>query len=177
MKTKQIEDVIIRNLADRAFPVYLPNYSGLGFNEADVLGISGAGMMNEYEIKTSRSDFLADFKHKQYKHLLLSSREAVKTYAKWKKGKRTEDTYDLIILPNRFYYVCPVDLIDAKEIPEYAGLVYVDNAGSCNEIKPAPILHRTKANEIIYKNVATILSQRNAWGRAYRSCKSITPQP
>ena len=104
MTSKQIESIIIQNLAGRAFPIYLPKYTNQGFNEADVFGISGAGLMYEYEIKISRSDFLADFKNKQYKHMLLSERNAVRTHEKWKNGNRTNETYDLICLPNRFYY-------------------------------------------------------------------------
>lgn len=172
MTSKEIEKVIIQNLADRAFPIYLPNYTNQGFSEADVFGISGAGHIYEFEIKISRSDFLADFKNKQYKHIMLNGRNAIHTYNKWKKGKRTEETYDLICLPNRFFYACPFGLIHKDEIPEYAGMVYIDENNKYIEIKPAPILHHNKANEIIYKNIATILSQRNTWGCAYRSYKS-----
>jgi hypothetical protein len=165
-----IEKIIITNLADRGFPIYLTRYQFQGFKEADVFGISGAGHMYEYEIKISRSDFLADFKHKQHKHLLLNNKDAVHTYAKWEKGKKTNKTYDLIQLPNRFYYACPENLINKEEVPEYAGLIYIRD-DKCIEIKQAPILHHHKANDIIYKNIATILSQRYVWGCAYRVYK------
>ena len=170
MTSKQIESALIKNLADKAFPVYLKNYTNQGFNEADILGISKAGMMYEFEIKVSRSDFFADFKKKQHKHRLFSERRAVHTYNIWKRGKQTDATYDLIVLPNRFYYACPEGLIKKEELPEYAGLVYITE-NEYIEIKPAPILHHHKANEIIYKNIATILSERNEWGCAYRSYK------
>jgi hypothetical protein len=166
MTSKQIESVIIQNLADRAFPIYLPHYQFKGFNEADVLGISGAGHIYEYEIKISRADFFNDFKNKAYKHRLLGEGDAKHTYALWKKGKKTDETYDLIVIPNRFYYVCPEGLIKKEEVPEYAGLIYIND--KYTEIKPAPILHHHKANEAIYKNVAIILSQRCIWGCAYR---------
>lgn len=170
MTTKQVEYVLIKNLADRAFPIYLKNYQNRGFSEADIFGISGAGMMYEFEIKVSRSDFLADFKNKEYKHRQLSERRAIYKHDVWKRGKRTGDTYDLITIPNRFYYACHEGLIKIEEVPEYAGLVYI-NKNEYIEAKPAPILHHHKANEIIYKNIATILSERNEWGCAYRSYK------
>jgi len=170
MTSKQIEKVIIKNLADRQFPIYLPNYQNRGFSEADVLGISKSGQMYEFEIKISRSDFLADFTNKQHKHKLLSERKALYTYPKWKRGKQTNETYDLIVLPNRFYYTCPEGLIKEEELPEYAGLVYISE-NKYTEIKSAPLLHHHKANEIIYKNIATILSERNEWGCAYRVYK------
>ena len=168
-----IEKSIIKNLADRALPIYLTHYDRQGFNEADVLGISGAGLMYEYEIKVSRADFLADFKNKQYKHLILSRGEGVETYDKWVKGKHTDDTYELITLPNKFYFACPVGLIKLEDIPTYAGLVYIDDQGEYIEIKPAPFIHRAKANEIIYKSIAATLSERLVWGRAYRSHKLL----
>lgn len=171
MTSKQIESIIIQNLADRTFPIYLTNYAYKGFSEADVFGISAAGHMYEYEIKVSRSDFLADLKNKQYKHRLLSTRDAVHTLDKWKKGRRTNEAYDLICLPNRFYYACPYALITETELPDYAGLVYIDDHNKYIEIVSAPLLHHHKADETIYKNIATILSQRNAWGCAYRSYK------
>ena len=171
MTSGHIENAIIKNLADRAFPVYLKNYTNKGFNEADVFGISGAGQMYEFEIKISRSDFLSDFKNKQHKHRLFNERNALYTYNVWKKGKMTDATYDLIVLPNRFYYACPDGLINKNELPDYCGLIYIDEGGKYTEIKSSPLLHHHKANEIIYINIATILSQRNEWGCAYRSYK------
>ena len=171
MTSKQIERIVIENLAERQFPIYLPNYQNRGFSEADVFGISKAGQMYEYEIKVSKSDFLADFKNKQHKHNLLKERKALHTYKRWERGKMTDETYDIINLPNRFYYVCPAGLIGLSEIPDYAGLIYISDAGLCVEIKLAPILHHHKANEAIYRNVATILSERNIWGCGYRTYK------
>jgi hypothetical protein len=171
MTAKEIEKVLIQNLADRAFPIYLRNYSNQGFSDADVFGVSNSGYMYEYEIKVSRSDFVADIKNKYCKHRLLKEKEAIHTFNKWKKGKITEETYDRIVIPNKFYYSCPVGLINKDDIPDYSGLIYIDENNKYIEIKSAPLLHHYKANEIIYKNVATILSQRNMWGCAYRSYK------
>jgi len=171
MTTSEVEKIIIENLADRQFPIYLRNYQNRGFSEADIFGISKYGQMYEYEIKISRADFLADFKHKQHKHQLLKDRNAKHTYAVWKRGKCTNETYDLIVLPNRFYYACTEGLINVSEVPEYAGLIYCDQTNKYNEVKPAILLHHTKANEIIYKNIATLLSERKEWGCAYRVYK------
>lgn len=171
MTSKQIERAVILNLAERAFPIYLTNYSNRGFSDADIFGITKAGQMYEFEIKVSRSDFLADFKNKTYKHHKLLNREAINTYRKWKNGKQTDETYDLITLPNRFYFACPLGLINKNELPNYAGLIYIERDNKYIEIKSAPILHHYKANEIIYKNIATILCQRNIWGCSYRTYK------
>jgi hypothetical protein len=170
--TKVIEKVLIQNLADRQFPIYLRNYQNGGFSEADIFGISKSGQMYEFEIKVSRADFKNDFKNKNYKHDLLSNGDAKHTYNLWKKGRKTNETYDRIVLPNRFYYACPEGLIQINEVPIYAGLIYISESGKYIEIKPAPLIHHYKANEAIYKNAATILSERNEWGCAYRVFKN-----
>jgi hypothetical protein len=58
-------------------------------------------------------------------------------------------------MPNYFYYVVPTDLIKEEEVPDYAGLIYVDKCiignnrpwYSFKEIKNAPKLHSNKIDE------------------------------
>lgn len=76
----------------------------------------------EIEVKTSRSDFLADFK-KLEKHRKLS----------------TGTGY----IPNRFYYAVPEGLISKDEIPEYSGLLYVKK-DEVIKVKEAPIINKEK---------------------------------
>lgn len=103
--------------------------------ESDVLKITKSGYAYEFEIKISRADFKNDFKHKKKKHNLLEQKEGN--------------------IPNYFYYVVPTDLIKEDEIPEYAGLIYIDatifGSGkpyySFNEIRKAPKLHSNKIDE------------------------------
>lgn len=59
------------------------------------------GDLTVYEIKISRSDFLHELKCQKY----LKAMESC----------------------NRFYYLCPVDLIKVSELPPNAGLCYYDN--------------------------------------------------
>jgi len=165
MTTHNIEDVIIRTMMDRQFPIFLTKYAGRGFQEADVLGINKNGYIYEYEIKQSRSDFFADFKNKPFKHRKLSERKAIDTYDEWKNGKKTGNKIELITIPNRYYIVCEEGLIKKEEVPEYAGLIYVYS--SLDEIKPAKLLHKNKANALFYERVATIFSQRVIYGCSY----------
>lgn len=171
MTTNEIADVIINNLSSRSFPIFLTTFSSCGFDEADVLGINNIGYIYEFEIKRSRNDFLAEFKNKNYKHKKLKEKSATKTYNIYVKGKRTDDTITHIIIPNRYYFACEKHLISLREIPEYCGLIYIDNKKPVEEkymeIKSAPLLHRNKANEIIYKRIANILSQRIIFGCSY----------
>ena len=67
MNSKDIQDVLM--IDNYSKPLQITNYSGIGF-EADVLMITKAKLVYEYEIKTSRADFKKDFtkisKHKIY---------------------------------------------------------------------------------------------------------------
>ena len=44
-------------------------------------------------------------------------------------------------LPNKFIYACPKALIKPDEVPDYAGLMYVD-AFNCQVVKAAPFIHK-----------------------------------
>lgn len=97
------------------------------FGECDFLSIGQNDYICSFEVKVSKSDYKADFL-KEKKHQYLSSVNR-----------------DKLNIPNKFYYVCPENLIKVEEVPDYAGLVYVKD-GFCTEIKKAPFLHKTKIN-------------------------------
>lgn len=92
-------------------------------NESDVLLIRKSGVILNFEIKTSRGDFKADFKKPWHQSLL--NRDKEKT-------------------PNYFSYVCTENLIRLDECPEYAGLYYVSEDGRIKEIKKPIKLHSYK---------------------------------
>lgn len=98
---KLTEMAIIKKLShwtdDRKFPWQLA-MSFIYKWECDFWTMTNSGETREFEIKISRSDFLAD--------------------AKKEKHKSTEGA-------NFFYYVCPVNLIKKEEIDSRYGLIYV----------------------------------------------------
>lgn len=115
----------VLNKSFKANPKYLINNLYVFGWESDYLAMTKAGYWYEVEVKTSRSDFLADFK-KQDKHQLLRGR---------KKGLR----------PNYFAYCVPTGLIAVKEVPQYAGLYYIEpNSTYITCVKAAPQLHCDK---------------------------------
>jgi len=73
--------------------------------ELDVISISKSGMLYEFEVKISRSDFTADKKKKKHSF-----------YAHIAPDRS----------PNYFSYACPKDLIKPSEIGSGVGLYYVD---------------------------------------------------
>jgi hypothetical protein len=53
-------------------------------------------------------------------------------------------SHDNKLIPNKFFYVVPTGLISKEEVPEYAGLIYVDELGNCTKIKDGKFLHKDK---------------------------------
>lgn len=132
--------------------------------ESDKLIWTKAGYIYEFEIKISRSDYMNDFRHKVEKHLLLNSalpdestvaREA-DLFGNLLKEKRKsypqitmEQAKDRMKpvgerMPNYFYYAVPEGLLDADEVPPYAGLIYITTYKGGFEDQPDKWLHRIK---------------------------------
>jgi len=98
-------------------------------NESDWFGLSkSTHYAYEVEVKITKSDFKADFKkprHKKYTE-----------YFSKKEG----------FCPNCFYYAVPERMISVGDVPEYAGLIYVNKTGNSYVVKRAPYIHRNKLN-------------------------------
>lgn len=133
--------------------------------ESDKLIETRSGLIYEYEIKVSRSDYKNDFKNKKDKHVILEGKEEhIPSYEEYKKrfahyGSDISDKYyrtENFKKPNYFYYAVPEGMIDISEVPSYAGLIYVLPEGKhetkdgnwCSTgiytVKQAPKLHSTK---------------------------------
>lgn len=133
--------------------------------ESDKLIETRSGLMYEYEIKVSRSDYKNDFKNKKDKHVILEGKEEhIPSYEEYKErfkyyGGDISDEYyrtENFKKPNYFYYAVPEGMIDASEVPSYAGLIYVLPEGKhetkdgmwCSTgiytVKQAPKLHNIK---------------------------------
>ena len=101
--------------------------------EPDVL-IYKASVTTLYEIKVSRSDFLADkkkecrVKYKSLVHTWIRSSEI--PGVKKLESKHYPSTRFMVEAPHigeKRYYVCPAGMIDAKEVPQNWGLIWYKN--------------------------------------------------
>ena len=137
--------------------------------ESDKFIETRSGLIYEFEIKVSKSDFKNDFKHKKDKHIILEGEEkygdkylpkyydnlraneeigdwAVKSFHKY-----ADDSPRYLVgshnRPNYFYYCTPPGLIEVEDVPEYAGLVQIDKAGMIRIKKKAPKLHGEKLKD------------------------------
>lgn len=128
-------------LRHRSAQFVLPNYTPPGWYECDLFVLSAAGYSIEYEIKLTKSDFMAE-KKKRLKHEHLSYRDAG--------------------VPTRFFYVVPDGLVLIREVPDYAGLVYIDR-GSMVFVRPAPRLSKDKVPNATMLDIGRIACHRVCW--------------
>lgn len=110
--------------------------------ESDSLLITRSDLVYEFEIKISKADFKNDFKHKVEKHQILEGiyePQYPKWYSQPPKYNINENR------PNYFYYVVPNGLIEADDVPSYAGLIYAENEWPyLRTVKKAPKIHSEK---------------------------------
>lgn len=150
MTSEYIYEVLKSYYSRKQNKYVLRNCFVFGQWEADFFVQTRALLCIEFEVKVSRSDFLADFKHKPLKHLTLKTKKKYGEH-KVRQGKtwvKEIKEYPNMVpnIPNYFYYVVPYELIAANEVPEYAGLAYVDKSYQLSIVKKAPKLHTVKHN-------------------------------
>jgi hypothetical protein len=149
--TKDIQQGVCKWLAVLGSESICENYAHHW--EMDICSMSKSGIISEFEVKISRSDFLADKKRKvtKFEHYEM----------------RIERTS-----PNYFYYVCPEGLIKENEIPKWAGLYYFID-GNLKFIKGATKIHRAKANiEKTNKKMLRLTVQRKYLGGSMMTYKN-----
>lgn len=126
--------------------------------ESDIVSVTKAGYVYEYEIKLTKADFKKDFEKKE-KHEILKN--GCRDLSEWEKRiienpyyrqekskfKLTFDKKLICSRPNYFFYACPDGLIKPEEVPEYSGLVYLNDRCGNSIIKKTPLLHKDKITE------------------------------
>lgn len=146
MKTLEKEILRILNEKFLSDPKYIQNNIYV-FNkwESDYFALTKSMNSYEIEVKTSKSDFSNDFA-KTEKHDLLSGK--VPKY----DTSNTGALGPVPLVPNYFFYACVDGVIDVKDVPSYAGLIYVKiDTASIKVIKKAPILSPMKFDSSYYR--------------------------
>lgn len=144
--SKNIESALCMYLYEKSHSPITTRFTGMGLSECDVISISKSDYIYEYEIKISRSDYKRDFIKEKHTHIINEK------FTRVRKG-------DLeYLLPNYFTFVTPLDLIRVDEIPDYAGLIYIDDDLNFIVVKKPNLLHNTKANDKFIRKVAHNLS-------------------
>ena len=114
--------------------------------ECDVISVSKSDYIYEYEIKISRADFKKDFIKEKHNHIINEK------FTYTRKGEI------LFRVCNYFNYVVPKVLISPDEVPEYAGLIYINEDFTFETIKKPKLLHKTKATPGFIRQLAHNLS-------------------
>jgi len=146
-KSKNIEAALCLYLYEKSHSPITTHFSGSGLSECDVISISKSNYIYEYEVKISRSDYKKDF-IKEKHNLILNEKHTMLSH-----------NGDLIyLLPSYFSFVTVKDLIRVNEIPDYAGLIYINEDFKFDVIKKPKLLHNIKANEKLIRKIAHNLS-------------------
>jgi hypothetical protein len=77
-----------------------------------------------------------------------------------KKKKHNRKTNNI---PNKYYFVCPENLIKKDELLDYQGLIYVDEKFNFTLIKEAKFLHKDKITTKTLKRFMKTLSERDVF--------------
>jgi hypothetical protein len=141
-KSKNIESAMCMYLYEKKHSPISTRVKISGLAECDVVSISKAGYIYEYEIKTSRADFKRDFIKEKHQNML--NENCTKVY----KGEQ------VWLTANYFTFVTPEGLIQEDEVPEYAGLMWISESGEFTVVKKPKLIHKTKADERFIRQLA-----------------------
>lgn len=144
--SKNIEAALVMYLYEKGHSPITTRFTGMGLQECDVISVSKSDYIYEYEIKISRQDFKKDFIKEKHNHILNEK------FTYTRKGEL------LFRVCNYFNYVVPKDLVTIEEVPEYAGLIYINGDFTFEIVKKPKLIHKTKATTGFIRQLAHNLS-------------------
>lgn len=146
MTAKQIEQALGKDRITSGDKIVCCNVNFVLKGQQDLLAVTSTGLVVEYEIKVTRSDFFRD-----------------KVKGKDQYFKMVDIVPDRI--PNKFYYVVPIGLVEVDEVPDWAGLIYITENLVPYSKKAAPLIHKHKHDlQKIYRKITTLYQQRQFLG-------------
>lgn len=128
LDTKRVTECMVKYRRGQGHRFIIPNMYIHTAYEIDVMSTKGRSLHDD-EVKVSRGDFFRDLK-------------------KGKHGLIMRGRYPA----NYFSYVCPSGLIKPSEVPEYAGLYWVNQFGSVRmKKKPVRINRKPQRDKYLLK--------------------------
>lgn len=129
-----------RFMAGGSHQIAVPNSTLYGW-EADMLTVTKAGFVHEYEIKVSRADLLRELKAVREAHEAGRDHWTSRSTKCWRhsvlaglleppplySGQRAKEWHERAMMrrPNHFWFVVREGICQPEEIPAYAGLLVV----------------------------------------------------
>jgi len=87
----------------------------------------------------------------QHQHILLrqiranDGRAVIRTIGRREQTAKTNISFmKTQKVGNRFFFAVPEGLVTPEEVPEYSGLIYVNELGTASKVKDAPLIHKHK---------------------------------
>lgn len=170
------QDIIMRlaSYGDhiRRYELMIPNVFIQDDSEADLFCVRRSGLCDEFEVKTSRSDFLADKKKiVKFRELELSERGIIKwdNKASWPNSKKKiQALEDGDMCVNYFWYAVSENICTVDELPLFAGLILIKKDGRLKVVRHPKKLHKEK---ISFEDRYRIARKSNY--RLWRSAKKL----
>jgi len=134
LSERSIQDILYIWLLGKGHTHIVPNCGAFGW-EADMISFTKNETGTEYEIKISVADFRADNKKPKHKDL--------------KSGRRI---YGFCV-PHKFFYVVPEGLVCIKDVPSYAGLIWITSRKEIKVLKNAPKLHSLPIKKKVFSYI------------------------
>lgn len=170
MTAGQINNGLYWLLARQAYQIQIPNFTPRLWWESDHYAVTKAGFAVEFEIKTSVADFKADAAKQKDKRAIRDGWDFVrddKGQFLYHEGEKKHEQLAARCIhgPSRFYFVCPEQMLQVSDMPEWAGLVWAyERPGNtypvCYEQKSAPKLHRQKVPDSTLDTIRSAMYYR-----------------
>ena len=145
-KSKNIEAALCMYLYLKGHSPISSHVTISQLSECDIISVSKSDYIYEYEIKISRADYKKDFIKEKHSQMIREN------HTKIVKGEM------MYLSPNYFNFITPRGLISLEEVPEYAGLIYINDDFTFEVIKKPLLLHKTKASPEFIRKLAHNLS-------------------
>ena len=127
MKEQDIQNLLYSEFCEEKNHIMtVPNCKAVApRGESDLLSVTKALFVHEFEIKRTSTDFLREFESKSRKHEVL-------------------DNAKMDGIPNYFWFAAPESVVE--DLPEYAGHITVGKRG-IDVVRDAPRLHNDKMSD------------------------------
>ena len=129
MTETDIQNHLYAWCTEKRHPVTIDNCGACTIGKADLISVTKARLVHEFEVKRSVADYNREFETKDTKHKRLG---------------RADNR--LMALPNYFWFATPEGLLDVDMLPDYAGLMVVTGDG-CEVARDAPRIHEDNLSD------------------------------
>lgn len=146
------------------YEIMLPNVYTQHDNEVDLFCIRKSGYCDEFEVKLSRSDFLADKNKFVQAEEPTRSEEITFGWHNRHLGPSYKKKHEALSLGmmdvNYFWYAIKEGIAEVSDLPDFSGLIVISNDKGPEVIRRPKLLHRKKLSADKKYKIARKLSYR-----------------